>query len=195
MSDDIISQPWQIGETPEKGRCPICAALKIFQDGLLGSPRILDFAHLCHQHTWALAKSGPGKLAAERFLRALRVVKVGPQLRRASDCNLCKCIRQEETARVTMLADDFKRPAVLEWMRKQGTICARHAHALSERVPADLRMDVAAILDRTTIELTNELEMFLDRARTGIHRGGGVLGRAAEFLVARRGIPDEEDLC
>jgi hypothetical protein len=51
-------------------------------------------------------------------------------------------------------------------------------------------MDVAAILERTTLEITNELEMFLDHAKTGIHRGGGVLGRAAEFLVAQRGILD-----
>lgn len=190
MSAEIISHRLQIAEIPEKGRCSICAELKIFQDGLLGSPRILDFANLCHQHTWALAQSGPGKLAAESFLRALRVVDASPQIKRASDCYLCKCIREEETRRGEVLADDLKRPAVLEWMRKQGSICVRHAHGLSERVPAGLRMDVAAILERTTIELTNELEMFLDHTKTGIHRGGGVLGRAAEFLVAQRGILD-----
>jgi hypothetical protein len=190
MSAEIISEGLQISEISKRRRCSVCAALKIFQDGLLGSPRILDFAHLCHQHTWALAQSGPGRLAAESFLRALRVVKASPQLGRASDCNLCKCIREEESARVDVLADELTRPAVLERMRKQGTICARHAHALSERVPAHLRMDVAAILERTTLEITNELEMFLDHAKTGIHRGGGVLGRAAEFLVAQRGILD-----
>jgi hypothetical protein len=190
MSAEIISQRLQIPEILERGRCPICAALKIFQDGLLGSPRLLDCGYICHQHTWALAKSGPGKLAAESFLRSLRVVKAGQALGRASDCDLCKRIHEEESARVDVLADELKRPSVLEWMRKQGTICVRHARALNERVPAHLRIDVAAILERTTVEITNELEMFLDHAKTGIHRGGGVLGRAAEFLVAQRGILD-----
>ncbi len=42
----------------------------------------------------------------------------------------------------------------------------------------------------TTSELEKELEEFLQQAKRGNHAGGGVLGRAAEFLVAQRGILD-----
>ena len=190
MSAEIASQRLPIAQILAKGNCPICAALKVFQDGLLESPRTVEFAHLCHHHTWALAKSAPGSVAAESFLRALRLVKEGPQLRRVSNCDLCKRIHEEETTRVEELADDLKRPAVLEWMRRHGTVCARHVHALSEQVPAHLRKDVAAILQRTITELNQELKTFLDHTKGGLHTGGGVLGRAAEFLAAQRGILD-----
>ena len=37
-------------------------------------------------------------------------------------------------------------------------------------------------------ELEQELDEFLQQAKRGEHTGGGVLGRAAEYLVAQRGI-------
>jgi len=190
MSTEIAVQRVRIAQILAKGSCPICAALKVFQDGLLESPGTVEFAHLCQHHTWALAKSAPGSVAAESFLRALRLVKEGPPPRRASGCDMCKRIHEEETTRIQELTDDLKRRVVLEWMRKQGTICARHAHTLSEQVPAHLRKDVAAILQRTIAELNQDLETFLGHTRSGVHTGGGVLGRAAEFLAAQRGILD-----
>jgi hypothetical protein len=46
------------------------------------------------------------------------------------------------------------------------------------------------MLQRTIAELNQELEAFLEHTKSGMHTGGGVLGRAAEFLVAQRGILD-----
>ena len=190
MSAEIASQRLPIAQILVKGSCPICAALKVFQDGLLENPGTVEYAHLCHHHTWALAKSAPGSVAAKSFLRALRLVKEGPQLRRVSNCDLCKRIHEEEITRVEEMVDDLKRPAILGWMQKQGTICVRHAHGLGEQVPAHLQKDVAAILQRTITELNQELETFLEHTKSGLHTGGGVLGRAAECLAAQRGILD-----
>jgi hypothetical protein len=188
MKTETAVQRVKIAQILAKGGCPICAALKLFQDALLENPGTVEFAHLCHHHTWALAKSAPGRVAAESFLRALRLVEEGPQPRRVSGCEMCMRIHEEETRRVEELEDDLRRPTILEWMQKQGTICARHAHALSEQIPANLRKDVAAIFQRTITELNLELETFLKHTKSGLHIGGGVLGRAAEFLAAQRGI-------
>jgi hypothetical protein len=190
MSAEIGSQRLRIAQFLAKSRCPICYALKVFQGELLESPGAMEFAHLCHYHAWVLAESAPGIVATESFLRALRAVKTGPKLERASNCDPCRRIHEEETRRVEELADDLKRSAVLEWMRKQGAVCVRHAHALNDQVPTHVQMDVAAILQRTIAELNQELEAFLEHTRRGIRTGGGVLGRAAEFLVAQRGILD-----
>jgi hypothetical protein len=190
MSAEIGSQRLRIAQFLAKSRCPICAALKVFQRELLEGPRAGEFAHLCHYHAWVLAESAPGIVATESFLRALRTVKTGPKPERASNCDPCRRIHEEETRRIEELADDLKRPAVLEWMRKQGTVCVRHAHALSDQVPAHVRIDVAAILQRTVAELNQELTTFLEHTKSGLHTGGGVLGRTAEFLVAQRGILD-----
>ncbi|MGA7921687.1 MAG: hypothetical protein WCA38_18650 [Candidatus Acidiferrales bacterium] len=43
-------------------------------------------------------------------------------------------------------------------------------------------------MSRKARELEQELQEFLQHAKTGDHTGGGVLGRAAEYLVAQRGI-------
>jgi hypothetical protein len=36
--------------------------------------------------------------------------------------------------------------------------------------------------------MKQELEIFLEQLKHGIHEGGGLLGRAAEFLVGQRGL-------
>ena len=37
-------------------------------------------------------------------------------------------------------------------------------------------------------ELRNELEAFHEQLKQGVHAGGGLLGRVAEFLVSQRGL-------
>jgi hypothetical protein len=56
------------------------------------------------------------------------------------------------------------------------------------KVPEMLRKSVQQLLARNGSEIAATLEDFLGRAQTGSHTRGGVLGRAAEFLVAQRGI-------
>jgi hypothetical protein len=57
-------------------------------------------------------------------------------------------------------------------------------------VPASLQKIVEKLRIKNKAELETELEEFLQHTRQGDHTGGGVLGRAAEFLVAQRGILD-----
>jgi serine/threonine protein kinase len=43
-------------------------------------------------------------------------------------------------------------------------------------------------IDGKPLEQEQELHEFVQHTKTGDHTGGGVLGRAAEYLVAQRGI-------
>jgi hypothetical protein len=193
MRSGPAAAPARIADLLEKGACPVCSALKIFQKALLTSPRTMTLARLCNYHAWLLAKSAPGVIAAGSLLRALQSLGQGApgDLR----CGLCRSIHQEEAARVAELAQAMQRSSIRTWMRDQGSLCARHARALSGQLPPDRRDDVSAIIERTAKELSHDLELFLNNSRRGLDEGAGILGRAAEFLVAQRGIIDEEDLC
>jgi hypothetical protein len=74
------------------------------------------------------------------------------------------------------------------WMKTQGTLCLDHAEKVKEFVPLRLRTQVDQIVERNRLELEQELEAFREQLRHGIHEGGGLLGRAAEFLVGQRGL-------
>ena len=51
-----------------------------------------------------------------------------------------------------------------------------------------LRTLADEIIERNRVELEQELETFLEQLKHGIHEGGGLLGRAAEFLIGQRGL-------
>jgi hypothetical protein len=47
---------------------------------------------------------------------------------------------------------------------------------------------IAKVMKSSEEQLEELLESFAAKARSGGHAGGGILGRAAEFLVAQRGL-------
>ena len=70
----------------------------------------------------------------------------------------------------------------------QGTLCLDHARKVKEFVPLRLRTLIDEVVERNRAELRQELETFHEQLKHGIHTGGGLLGRAAEFLVGQRGL-------
>jgi hypothetical protein len=77
---------------------------------------------------------------------------------------------------------------VLDWMKQQGTIYQRHADHLRELAPLKLHPILDEVVERSSKTLLDELEALLRRNEVGERTGGGVLGRAAEFLTAQRGV-------
>jgi len=110
-------------------------------------------------------------------------------------CDFCADLRREEEARLHELVESMKAPSFVGWMRQSGTLCLWHAERLTQKLPMNSRRVVAEILARTAEELQKDLEKCAVQAKQGQHSGGGVLGRAAEFLVCQRGIPGEETPC
>ena len=76
----------------------------------------------------------------------------------------------------------------LEWMKSQLGLCLDHAHELERCAPLKRRPVILEIVERSRCQLKLELGAFLEQVARGNHAGGGILGRAAEFLVSHRGL-------
>ena len=171
-----------------KGGCPVCAAVKHFQESLPGHLQAEGQTQLCNFHAWSLAKSAPAEVAASLFLDALRAKEWEASLASPSSCSACKKIHDEEVVRLKEVTTELERPPMAVWLQQHATFCLRHIHELKKLVPAPLQKMVEKLRIKNKAEVEAELEEFLRHARQGNHTGGGVLGRAAEFLVAQRGI-------
>jgi hypothetical protein len=75
-----------------------------------------------------------------------------------------------------------------EWLQVQGTLCCRHGRELIESLPETMHNAVHKIMARNAEELEVDLRQFLQQVKNGNRTGSGILGRAAEYLVALRGI-------
>jgi hypothetical protein len=106
----------------------------------------------------------------------------------SDNCELCHRVQEEESIRLRQLAQQFQRTMFVEWMKSQGTLCLDHAAKLKEFVPLRYRTLIAAIMERNRAQLCEELEGFHEQLKHGVHSGGGLLGRVAEFLVGQRGL-------
>lgn len=193
MKAEAISAGASINEALTKGSCPVCGILKDFQWTLTETTQPQADLRLCNFHGWALvrsrgklSRSTPGECVTNVFLAMLKkppAAKVG-----TDECSLCRHVLEEEISRLRELAHKLQSGMFAQWMKTQGTLCIDHAEKLKEFVPIRLRTLVDEIVERNRAELEQELEAFLEQLRHGIHEGGGLLGRAAEFLVGQRGL-------
>ncbi len=182
-----------VSQALTKGTCPICEILKDFQWTLSESTRPQADLLLCNFHVWALARSRgklsrstPGETVTGVFLELLK----GPLIGKANsaECALCHKVLAEEVARLRELAQRFQSPIFAQWMTTQGSLCLDHAPKLKEFVPLRLRPCIDKIVERNRTELESELQVFREQLKHGVHQGGGILGRVAEFLVGQRGL-------
>ena len=90
--------------------------------------------------------------------------------------------------RLRELAQKLQGTMFAQWMQTQRTLCLDHAQKVKEFVPLRLRTLIDDVVERNRAELQQELEAFREQLKHGIHTGGRLLGRAAEFLVGERGL-------
>lgn len=193
MKAEASTHAASVSQALTKGACPICGILKDFQWTLAETTRPLADLRLCNFHTWALARSRgslsrstPGESVTNIFLEMLKGPlngKVG-----SDECALCRRVLEEEVTRLRELAQKLQGAMFAQWMKSQGTLCLDHARKLKEFAPLRLRKLIDEVVERNRAELRQELEAFLEQLRHGIHEGGGLLGRVAEFLVGQRGL-------
>ena len=169
-----------------RGACGVCGVLKEFQSALAEKIHVCDDLSLCNFHVWLLARAAPAKGAAAFYLKLLEdssVVRVG-----ASDCDFCQKILAQEKLQLRDLVKQMQRAIFVQWMKSQGSVCLSHSRKLQDHAPLKMRPLVDAIVERTRTELKQEIGDFLEHTKQGDHTGGGILGRAAEFLVSQRGL-------
>ncbi len=183
-----------VSQALTKGACPICGILKDFQWTLAAIVRPQADLRLCNFHTWALARSRggslerstPGESVTSVFLDMLK----GPLVGKVSsdECALCHRVLEEEVTRLRELAQKFQGALFVEWMKTQGSLCLDHAGKLKEFVRLRFQTLIDEVVERNRAELRAELEAFHEQLKHGVHAGGGLLGRVAEFLVGQRGL-------
>jgi hypothetical protein len=186
MKADALAHETSVSQALVKGACPICGVLKEFQSALSEKLRVAADVRLCNFHTWLLARWAPAESVAAYYLKMLdssSTTKVG-----SSECDFCCRTLEEENARLRELIKQMQRAMFLQWMKSQGSLCLDHAKKLEQHAPLKMRPVIAEIVERSRAELKQELGLFLEQAAQGKHSGGGILGRAAEFLVSQRGL-------
>lgn len=191
MRAQTASERLPISSLAVKGSCPVCCAVKHFQESLPERLRAEVQHQLCNFHAWLLAKSAQAEIAASLFLNALRTKERIATSASPSTCAGCAKIHGEELERSKEVAGELERNSLTGmWLKEHARFCLRHMLQLKKQVPASLRKTLDEMDARGTAEIELELRGFLQQARQGDHSGGGVLGRAAEFLVGQRGILD-----
>jgi hypothetical protein len=190
MKTEAASERMPIARIAVKGSCPICAAVKHFQESLLKNLRAEKGARLCNIHAWTLAKSAPAEVAASVFLNTLKSKEWSAHFSSPSSCIVCKKIHEEEISRIEEVSEEFKSSTLGRWLKDHAKFCIRHLSATNGIVSAAVQKAIEESAIVTASELEKQLEEFLQQAKLGNHAGGGVLGRAAEFFVAQRGILD-----
>ncbi|MGA8492574.1 MAG: hypothetical protein WB711_19270 [Terriglobales bacterium] len=193
MKAEAFAPGANVSQVVTKGACPICGILKDFQWTLVEATRPQSDLRVCNFHGWALARSRaklsrstPGESVTTVFLEMLKPPLVGKV--NSEECTLCHRVLEEEVTRLRELAQTLQGTMFAEWMRSQGSLCLEHGRKVKEFVPLGLRKLVDEIVERNRAELQQELESFLEQLKHGIHEGGGLLGRTAEFLVGQRGL-------
>ncbi len=169
-----------------KGSCPICSVLREFQNSLAENVQPEAIQRLCNQHTWALARDGDALAVCEVFLSAMDANSESSGS--SHTCSHCLAMRNEIEERLTEFLAEMRRSSSRSWMAEYGCLCLRHAEELRARADEPLRTLIEDIVKRNKSELQQQLADYGHRVKQGQHAGGGLLGRAAEFLVGQRGV-------
>lgn len=171
--------------------CPVCCSVKHFHESLPVRLRTEAEPQLCNFHAWLLAKSAQAEIAASLFISALRTKNNIATSGSRSTCSGCGRIHEEEGERLIEVAGELERNSRSGiWLKEHARFCLRHMQELKKQMRANWRQTLDEMSSRGAAELEIELREFLQQARQRDHSGGGVLGRAAEFLVGQRGILD-----
>ena len=173
-----------IAQALAKGSCPICALLKEFLDDLVEEFGPDEASSVCKTHAWSLARAAWANSVVPVFLRMLESRSPSE----LHNCSVCEQLRKEEHTRIEELAREMKSGRVLDWLEHHGSLCLEHAEKLHSYVPAELKAVIDQIIARNIVELRQELTDYRQQVREGQKAGGGLLGRAAEFLVGQRGL-------
>jgi len=188
MRREANSAKFPISSFATRTACVVCAALKDFQSDLLKHLSPNECARFCNGHGWMVANSTPAVSAAVIFLGAIVKRDWEPGSPIAGECDLCRKMREEKERRLAEIAEQLRNVKVHSWLHDNGMLCLRHGHELIAKLPRTMRASVQELLDRNGNEIVGLLEEYVEQAKGGTHAGGGVLGRAAGFLVAQRDI-------
>ncbi len=188
MTHEAQATRLSITSIASRSACPVCAALREFQNDLLKHLKPEECQRFCNTHGWVVANSAPAESVAAIFLKAILDPAWRPASPLPEECDLCNRMHKEKERRLVEIAQQLQQPRLRSWLHDNGMLCSRHGHEVMARLPEPLQKSIQELITRNSGDMVELLEDFLQRVKQGSHSGGGVLGRAAEFLVAQRGI-------
>lgn len=168
--------------------CPICVALREFQNSWAKHLLPRECRQFCNTHAWVVANSAPAESAATIFLRAIRDHEWKPGRPSPEHCDFCKRMNEEKEARLNEFVKGLQDEKLRKWLHDYGMVCSRHGREAVAKLPENLRDSMQELMARSSNEMAETLRNFLQQGKKGNHSGGGILGHAAELLVALRGI-------
>jgi len=171
-----------------RNACPVCVAMREFQGDLLKHLKPEECQRFCNTHGWVVANSAPAESVITIFLRAIADPAWRPASAVSGECDLCKYMHVEKERRLSEIAEQLREPRLRDWLHDYGMLCSRHGREVMAKLPETLQKSIQELITRNSGEIVEILEEYLRRVKQGSNVGGGVLGRAAEFLVAQRGI-------
>ena len=165
--------------------CPFCRFLKEFQAEWLQNHPQENIHHLCNFHAWGFAAVQNTANAADVFIHLIneRPNAAGEE----TGCRICEEVLTEESLRMHEFVDHWKQAEVALWLRNDSVLCMPHGLRLKQQATLALTARVDEIMSRNRQVLAEQLE-HLRNDRGSDRSGWGALGRAAEFLVAQRGL-------
>jgi hypothetical protein len=174
-----------IAELLHEPGCPFCRFLKDFQAIHLQGHSASEIRRLCNFHAWGVAALQDAQAAAEVFLTLVN--ENGPMADQRMDCDVCRKVIEEEDRRIRELITLLGKPEVARWLRTEAVFCIPHAVKVRQKAPLTLIARIDMIIQSYRERLKDEL-IQLRNDPSPDRTGWGALGRAAEFLVAQRGI-------
>ena len=166
--------------------CPLCVFLKEFQSECVQSMNHRLVRTLCNFHAWLVANLADVEAAADVFLHMLEHSLEGDSSRES--CDLCIWMADQERRKIEEMAQKLNKPERLHWLREQELLCVPHARKLLDRVPNKVRDEIILTVQRQAAELKDKLSVLSRNAKARLPIRPGLLGRAAEYLVAKRGL-------
>jgi hypothetical protein len=167
---------------------PLCAALREFQNNWAKHLRPRECRQFCNTHARVVANSAPAESAAMIFLRAITNHEWKPARPVPEQCDFCKRMNDEKELRLKEIAKDLHDQKPRQWLHDYGMVCSRHGREVVAKLPENLRDSMQELMARSSNEIAEMPRNFLQQVEKGHHSGGGILGRAAEWLVALRGM-------
>lgn len=172
-------------DTLSEPGCPFCRFLKDYQAARLQHHSENRIRSLCNFHTWGLAAVQNALTAAQVFIDL--VESASAKADGTVACDLCQEISAEEDRRIREFVGCVHRRSVVDWLRQDAVLCIPHGVKLRRQLPLVLSARVETILEKSRRQLVEELETLRNTPQSD-RPGWGALGRAAEFLVAQRGL-------
>ena len=136
MKTGTASERLPIARIAVKGSCPVCAAVKHFQESLPGQLRTEGQTQLCNFHAWLLAKSASAEVAASLFLERSQSQERDAASASTSSCIVCEKIDVEEVARLKEVTCELERNTLDgRVVTAARAIRPRHVSEVKKQVP------------------------------------------------------------